>query len=214
MKVFIPIFYFFRSLLLRGFINTVRLIRAEKANEIKYGISTSSIKKSSSNEFFHYQGASYKVLFRIFNKIVAQTKELDFVDIGAGKGRAVFVAESFGYKNLTGIEMDKNLFSDSIENLKTYALKNKTSNILFVDANALDYNYKNKATVYFLFNPFNDTVLKKVLNQISSSTIKETWFVYMNPKYSKVFTPEKFETVFEIKTKRYLEAIIYKLKSY
>lgn len=201
-------------MLLRGFINTVRLIRAEKANEIKYGISTSSIKKSSSNEFFHYQGASYKVLFRIFNKIVAQTKELDFVDIGAGKGRAVFVAESFGYKNLTGIEMDKNLFSDSIENLKTYALKNKTSNILFVDANALDYNYKNKATVYFLFNPFNDTVLKKVLNQISSSTIKETWFVYMNPKYSKVFTPEKFETVFEIKTKRYLEAIIYKLKSY
>ena len=214
MKIFIPIFYFFRSLLLRGFINTVRLIGAEKANEIKYGISTSSIKKSSSNEFFHYQGASYKVLFRIFNKIVAQTKELDFVDIGAGKGRAVFVAESFGYKNLTGIEMDKNLFSDSIENLKTYALKNKTSNILFVDANALDYNYKNKPTVYFLFNPFNDTVLKKVLNQISSSTIKETWFVYMNPKYSKVFTAEKFETVFEIKTKRYLEAIIYKLKSY
>jgi hypothetical protein len=35
----------------------------------------------------------------------------------------------------------------------------------------------------------------------------------MNPIYSKTFTAEKFEFVSELRTKRYLEAIIYKLKN-
>jgi hypothetical protein len=127
-------------------------------------------------------------------------------------GRAVFVAESFGYKNLTGIELDIDLFNKAIKNVKTYSLKNKASNIQFINANALDYEYKNKPTVYFLFNPFNELVLEKVLNRIVAATKEETWFVYMNPKYANKFIPEKFEIVFELKTKRYLEAMIYKLK--
>ena len=51
-----------------------------------------------------------------------------------------------------------------------------------------------------------------MLNRIVASTKEETWFVYMNPKYANKFIPEKFESVFEFKTKRYLEAVIYKLK--
>ena len=199
-------------MVLRGFSNTLKLIWAENEGEKKFAISTSSIKKSESTEFFHYQGASYQVLYRIYTLLAPQTNTLDFVDIGSGMGRAVFVAEFFGYKNLAGIELDKDLFNKAIENVKTYSLKNKASNIQFINANALDYEYKNKPTVYFLFNPFNELVLEKVLNRIVASTKEETWFVYMNPKYANKFIPEKFESVFEFKTKRYLEAVIYKLK--
>lgn len=197
---------------MRGFINAIKLIRAEGPNEKKYGINTSSIKKSNSDEFFHYQGAGYLVLYRIFELVTPHTKLFDFVDIGCGKGRPVFVAESFGYDNLTGIDLDKELVDAANKNLKTYLLKRKKSNIQFIHVNALEYNYKNTATVYFLFNPFNEEVLKKVLTKIISSTTSETWFVYMNPKYKAAFTKDKFEVVKELKTKRYLEAMVYHLK--
>lgn len=213
MKVFIYIFYFFRSAFLRGFINTIRLGRAEAKNEKIYGINTSSIKKSDSTEFFHYQGAGYLILFRIFEYITPQTKHFDFVDIGCGKGRPLFVAEFYGYETLKGIELDKTLIEAAESNAKSYLLKRKTSRIEFIHINALDHNYKNVPTVYFFFNPFNEEVLKKVLEKITTSTNSETWFVYMNPRYAQVFTKEKFELVHELKTKRYLEAVIYRLKA-
>lgn len=197
---------------MRGFINAIKLIKAEGPNEKKYGINTSSIKKSNSDEFFHYQGAGYLVLYRIFELVTPHTKLFDFVDIGCGKGRPAFVAESYGYEKLTGIELDKELAEAARENLKHYSLKRKSSTIEFITANALEYNYKNKPTVYFLFNPFNEEVLKKVLARITLSTNSETWFVYMNPKYKDAFTKDKFEVLHEIKTKRYLEAMVYRLK--
>ena len=212
MKIFLYIFYFFRSASLRGIGNTIQLIRAEPVNEKKFGIHTSSIKKSESLEFFHYQGAGYLVLFRIFERIKNKTKSFEFVDIGSGKGRPVFVAEYFGYENLTGIELDAELVFEANKNLKTYLLKRETSNIQFINTNALDYHYKNTPTVYFLFNPFNEDILKKVLEKISASTNSETWFVYMNPMYKEVFMAGKFEVVEELKTNRYLEVMVYRLK--
>jgi len=212
LKVFIYIFYFFRSVFLRGFINTIKLIKAETINEKKYGITTSSIKKSNSTEFFHYQGAGYLVLFRIFREIEEKTKNFAFVDIGCGKGRPVFVAESFGFENLTGIDLDRDLISIANENLKSYLFKRASSTIQFITINALEYNYANQPTVYFLFNPFNEAVLDKVINRILSSTSSETWFVYMNPMYKNSFDNEKIEVVCELRTKKYLEAIIYKVK--
>jgi hypothetical protein len=80
-KVFISLFYFFRSVVLRGFSNTLKLILAENEGEKKFAISTSSIKKSESPEFFHYQGASYQVLSRIYDLLAPQTNTLNFVDI-------------------------------------------------------------------------------------------------------------------------------------
>ncbi|MBL7912445.1 MAG: class I SAM-dependent methyltransferase [Bacteroidia bacterium] len=212
MKVFLYIYYFFRSAFLRGFTNTIRLIRAEGINEKKYGIATASIKKSNSTEFFHYQGAGYLVLFRIFEQIRPHTKNFCFMDIGCGKGRPVFVAESFGYENLKGIDLDEELVATANSNLKSYSLKRKASNIQFIHANALEYKYENQPTLYFLFNPFNEEVLKKVLQRIINSTSSETWFVYMNPKYLEAFTVDKFDLVKELKTKRYLEAIVYRIK--
>jgi SAM-dependent methyltransferase len=213
LKFFIYIFYFFRSLFLRGGVNTLKLIFEESKNESLYGIKTSSLKKSNSTDYFHYQGAGYLILFRIFEKIYKQTHNYTFVDIGCGMGRPCFVAESYGYKNITGIDLDLELINEAKLNLTRRLLKNKSSKIDFIHVNAMEYNYKNEPTVYFLFNPFNESVLKNVLAKIIEQTQSETWFVYMNPIYSKTFTAEKFEFVSELRTKRYLEAIIYKLKN-
>ena len=118
----------------------------------------------------------------------------------------------FGFENLTGIDLDRDLISNANENLKSYLFKRASSSIQFITINALEHNYVNQPTVYFLFNPFNEAVLNKTINKILSSTSSETWFVYMNPMYKNSFGNEKIEVVCELRTKKYLEAIIYKLK--
>lgn len=210
MKFFLYIYYFFRSALLRGFANTIKLLRAEMTYEKKFNIKTSAIKKSDSSEFFHYQGASYLGLFRIFKNLDERLKQFQFVDIGSGKGRVVLVAEASGFTKLKGIELDKDLVNQARQNANRYVFKNPNSSLEFIPTNALEYQYLNEPCIYFLFNPFNAEVLRMVLSKIKADSVQETWFIYMNPLYRKVFDELGAELVTEVKTKRYLEAVIYK----
>lgn len=211
MKIALYLYYFLRSIILRGLFNSIALLRAESFYEKKYGIKTAKIKRSESSEFFHYQGASYMQLIRILKEIAPQTNDFEFVDIGCGKGRAVFVAESMGYDKLTGIELDEQLVLDVLENVKTYTLKRSTSQIQFLHANALNYKYKNTKTVYFLFNPFNEEILRRVLKKIKEESSAETWFIYMNPLYPKPFENEGMELLKKVKTRFYTEANVYRI---
>ncbi len=211
MKFLLYLVYFFRSVRLRGFGNTLKLIRAELKYEKRFGISTSAIKAGGGREFFHYQGASYLVLLRIFNEFSNELKRLHFIDIGSGKGRAVFVAEFCGFRKLTGVELDPELVFESRQNSKRYRMRQSESEILFHAANALEYRFTDEPTVFFLFNPFNGEVLRKIIRRIKASTKSQTLFVYMNPVYRSVFEEEGLQAVKELRTKHYLEAVIYHL---
>lgn len=213
MKILIYLYYFLRSVLLRGPVASWLLMRDEFKYEKVFGIRTAAIKKSNSTEFFHYQGAGYRILFRLLKKMAPHTKKYDFVDIGCGKGRVVFVAESEGYQHITGIELDEELIKEATNNLKQYLLKSKASEITFIHANALTYGYKDRATVYFLFNPFNEEILRRVLDRICQLTSSETWFVYMNPLYPKPFEEKQMEQIQKIKTGFYTEAVIYRMNT-
>lgn len=212
MKIAIYLHYFFRSVALRGFFNTLALIFSELYYERKFGIKTSAIKKSDSQEFYHYQGGIYRVMLRVFRELHPLTKHCEFIDIGCGKGRAVYIAEYCGYQQLTGIEMDLELVRDAQANLQLYPFKKSNSEITFVHTNALEYAYRNKPSVYFLFNPFSEKIMEEVLESIVRSTLSETWFVYMNPQYPGPFRRKEIEEVKKFKTRFYTEAVLFRLK--
>jgi SAM-dependent methyltransferase len=133
------------------------------------------------------------------------------VDIGCGKGRALFVAEYCGYSNLTGIELDPSLLEIARQNAELFAFRRPESVFNFALQNAVEYNYLDKPTVYFLFNPFNEEILRQVLTAITKSSSSVTWFVYMNPVFRAPFNELEIKKVLEIKTGFYTEAIVYRL---
>ncbi len=210
MQFLLPLYYSLRSIVLRGLVNSVGLLRAEVHHEKSYGIATSSIKKSRSKEFYHYQGASYSVLLRLLRTLGERYHSYDFVDIGCGKGRVLIVAEKFGFKKLVGIELDEELVEDAKKNIALYQRKTADSTIDVYRINALEYTYGNKPTVYFLFNPFNETILDKVLTRILTSNKKEAIFIYMNPLYRKPFESRGLQLLHKVKTRWYTEALIYR----
>jgi len=213
LKIFIYTRYFFRSVLFRGFLNTLRVLRAEASYDKKFGISTSTIKKSESAEFYHYQGAGYLALLTVLREAAARTASFHFVDIGCGKGRAVFAAEFCGYNQLRGIELDAELVEIANANLKSYRLKRKGSHIEFIHVNALGHAYANVPTVYFFFNPFSEAVMQNVLNRIAQATQSETWFIYMNPQYKTPFEKIGAESVKTFKTGKYTETSVFRLNA-
>jgi len=202
------VWYFLRSATLRGLYNTLALLRDEVRFEKKYGIESARMKKSDSKEHYHYQGASYRVLFKIFDYLKKEYNDYFFCDIGCGKGRVLYLATRFGYKNVCGIELDEDLLKVAETNLQRAKAAELT--IRLVHTNALAFNFPNEKSIYFLFNPFNEDVLKQVVDKILAQSSAQTIFVYMNPIHRAVFDQlDTLTPIHTIKTRFYTEAIIY-----
>ncbi len=207
------IYYFFRSVVYRGLFNTLQLISNESKTEKLFGIDTASIKKSDSEENFHYQGAGYLVLFRVFKQLPEQLKHYGFIDYGSGKGRALFCAEYCGFNQLIGVELDPELNTIANENLRKYTKKRKESTFAFYNENALDFVIPENCSTFYFFNPFSDEVMREVAKLIREYSIinkREVYVVYLNPTFKSLWTDYGFSVNKTIKTKWYTEAIIYK----
>jgi SAM-dependent methyltransferase len=213
LKILLYIFYFLRSVILRGFFNTIKLGTLEMKHEKRFSINTGSIKASADADYFHYQGAGYDVILKIFGDLAPGRENYHFVDIGCGKGRAVIVAENAGFNRITGIELHADLLRVASENLKSYTMKRSASVITLLEINALNYEYKDEPAVYFMFNPFAAHVLKNVLLKILQNTRSETYFIYMNPRFANVFAELGIKKQRVYKTRFYTEAIVFHLEA-
>lgn len=223
MKVFQYIYYFFRSLYYRGFVNTFKLLSYEGKYEKLLGINTHSIvnldkltlASENTDQNHHYQGASYFILFSIFNELPKEIKDFPLIDYGCGKGRALFVAEQCGFTNLIGVDIAKELIDDANENKAIYKKKNLESNINFLFEDATKYNIPDNAYVFYFFNPFGEEIMQLVINNIKESVKlnpRKIYCIYLNPKYKAVFEKNGFEVFYTKKNKRYLEGIIYTIQ--
>lgn len=224
MKVFQYIYYFFRSLYYRGFVNTFKLLSYEGKYEKLLGINTHSIVNldkltlagENTDQNHHYQGASYFILFSIFNELPKETKDLPLIDYGCGKGRALFVAEQCGFTHLIGVDIAKELIEDANKNKAIYKKKNPESSIDFLFEDATKYKIPNNACVFYFFNPFGEEIMQKVINNIKESVKlnpRKIYCIYLNPKYKAVFEKNCFEVFYTKKNKRYLEGIVYTMNS-
>jgi len=220
MRVFQYIYYFFRSLYYRGFVNTLRLLSYEGKYEKLLGINTHSIVNldkltlagENTDQNHHYQGASYYILFSIFEELPIETKNFPLIDYGCGKGRALFVAEQCGFTNLIGVDIAKELIDDANGNKAIYKKKNPESSIDFLFEDATKYKIPDNACVFYFFNPFGEEIMQQVIDNIKESVKqhpRKIYCIYLNPKYKAVFEENGFEVFYTKKNNRYLEGIIY-----
>lgn len=110
-------------------------------------------------------------------------KENDMIlDIGSGKGSAVFALKAVGFKKIGAVEYTENIFNVMLLNLKKAQYKSKELDIekcrwTFEGEEILCYKgdaslMKEQLDIYnwfFLFNPFSLDVAKKVINNILKS---------------------------------------------
>ncbi len=131
-----------------------------------------------------YVTAYYAVAPSILRAVVARWRETPppepihrytFVDIGAGKGRAMLVASELPFHAVLGVELNPTLAAVARANLAIWQIAHAAdptaspiASAELLEADALAIDLPATPTVLFLFHPFEAPVMKALLRRIET----------------------------------------------
>lgn len=138
-----------------------------------------------------YQAARVLVLRRLFRHLTPQLPPQSvFVDFGCGKGRVLLVAMEFGFKQVKGVEFARELCLAAHKNISKYkSRKNLKPPASAIEADATTYPIGTDENVFFMYNPFDETVMARVIENITVSVRthpRPILIVYLNPRCHEV----------------------------
>jgi SAM-dependent methyltransferase len=136
-----------------------------------------------------YEPTRARSFFKVMNNL-ALPADGCFVDFGCGKGRVLIMASECGFKRITGVDFSRELCERAKENVSTYrSRRNNGAEIKVVNIDAVDYEVQKDDTVFYFFNPFDEMVLGRVLDNITdslSTSPRHIWLIYHNPLWRRV----------------------------
>lgn len=194
------------------------LIQHEIRGEKKYGISTTgadSLKslRKKGIDISHatmYMPVSYQILEAALQHLPSNHR-MHFFDIGCGKGRATCVAAYYGFKKVSGIDFSKEFCNAAIDNLSKVSKKIPALQYSIIEADAASTNIPVDTDCIFLFNPFDEAIMKKVAAHIKQSVHlagRNLYIVYANPLYKNLFINDGFKEIYHVKKMEYFEMSI------
>lgn len=126
------------------------------------------------------------------------TKKDAFLDIGSGKGCALYYARKFPFALIDGIEISKELSTVAQNNLKI--IKDDRLHAYCIDAREFKdygrYNY------FYFYNPCNEEVMENILDLILESyknNKRIITVIYQTPKHKSKFIDKGFEVMYDNK---------------
>ncbi len=194
------------------------MIKQEIRGEKKYGLDTTgadelaSVKKRGI-DISHatiYMPASYDLMEELFNKLKGKRLQ-HFTDIGCGKGRAMGVAAHYNFTSVTGIDFSDELYNNAKQNMESIQARFPLLTCELVKGDALYYTIPADTDCIFLFNPFDETIMRGVIKNIELQRLKtarEVFIIYINPMHKNVFFENGYKEVFYTKKLNYLEGCI------
>lgn len=151
--------------------------------------------------------AYYAVAPSILRSLVNQWKETapghhitdyTFLDLGAGKGRAVLLASEFPFRQVIGVELNPAMANVAEANADLWRQAHASdptadavAPVSIVEVDALDFPLPSTPTLIFLFHPFEDPVLKKLLRHIESAFLGRAGdldILYVNAEHGNLIS--------------------------
>lgn len=116
---------------------------------------------------------------------------LIFVDLGSGKGRALLLAAKAGFGRIIGVEYSSDLHAKAAQNLAAAAKHVPHAyRVSLLNADAGDFAPPKGRVVYYLFNPFGDQVMRRVLDRleraVQNDELEDLWILYANPVHESL----------------------------
>lgn len=135
-------------------------------------------------------------------------KTFAFIDLGSGKGRALLLAAHYPFARIIGVEVQPELHAIAELNIQRVAGRDLACPRLeSVCADAREYRVPGESLLVYLFNPFPDYVLRRVLQNLVESAQAAPRPVYV--VYNAPFEAHEFERLPELE--RFYESSQYQL---
>jgi hypothetical protein len=104
-----------------------------------------------------------------------------FIDIGAGKGRAMLVASELPFRQIIGIELNPAMAAIASQNIGHWQQSHtadttapRLAPLQLLEQDALTFDFPSTPTLVFLFHPFEAPVLKQLLRRIETQFAKRS----------------------------------------
>ena len=118
-------------------------------------------------------------------------EDFHFVDLGCGKGRPLLVASEFPFRSITGLEFSPPLAEIARANIEIVRKEYPPRPPMRVEiGDAGDYQFPSGNFVVFLYHPFGQEIMRRVVTAIESALIledREIYVVYYNPVWGTCF---------------------------
>lgn len=121
-----------------------------------------------------------------------------FIDLGSGKGRALLLASEYPFRRIIGVEILPELHQIAQENIAKFSSAREKSGLIDLwRGDARDFAFPPEPTLLYLFNPFFEPVLEKVLLNLEASVQqhpREVLLLYVNPVSEQILRNNLFLT--------------------
>jgi SAM-dependent methyltransferase len=108
-----------------------------------------------------------------------------FIDLGSGKGRTLLMAADYPFRRIVGVELLPVLHEIAVENLGKYRSDSqKCFTMEAICADATQFDFPADPVVLYLFNPFPESGLRRVLENLERSLrehLRALYVLYHNP---------------------------------
>jgi hypothetical protein len=159
----------------RYFSLSLGLVR-EKIRGVDYNIPVYTKNESIHNSV--YTKIPKYVIKKICQDIKRYNYGNSFLDIGVGKGYSIKIASKYNFDKVGGIEYSKSLYQTCINNLKKEHINTK----YIYNCDAKLFNDYNLFDVFFMNNPFDETIIDVVAKKIlESHKDRKCYIYYINP---------------------------------
>lgn len=200
----------------------LRILREEIRGELHYGLKTSGyddlrdLSKQGIDTVHStiYMPVSYVLMEKLLAAVPAGCRK-HFFDFGCGKGRALCLAAQAGFDKVTGVDFSEKFCTMARKNLQKTENRKKGFGFTVIHGRAEDTELPGDVDCVFLFNPFDESTLEKVLENISQSLRekpRKLHLIYVNPIYREILHAFGYRELFHTSEMTYLEAAIFSVE--
>lgn len=159
-----------------------------------------------------YQATDADFIRRALRALPIQTEEFVYVDIGSGKGRTLLVASEYPFRRVIGVEFSPELNAIAAENIRKYRHRQQCPDVSSICADAARWEFPIQNAVLFMYNPFDEDVLRRVLGNLRDSLAqheRDIYIIYRHPVFSRLLDGaeflERIETPIEAAIYRHIQ---------
>jgi SAM-dependent methyltransferase len=119
-------------------------------------------------------------------------RDFVFIDLGSGKGRTLLMASKYPFRRIAGVELLPALHSAAQDNLGKY--RNESQKCFALEsicADATEFPFPAEPTVLYLFNPFPESGLRRMMANLEQSLRahpRAVYVLYHNPLLEHVLS--------------------------
>jgi SAM-dependent methyltransferase len=101
---------------------------------------------------------------------VKDVSDFSYVDLGSGKGRTLFVAAEWPFRQVIGVEFSRLLHEQACANIRTFRRwSRRCGPITSVEGDAREFVFPEGKFVLYMFNPFGQATMAEVLGNLERS---------------------------------------------